>query len=297
MHKKNRKNKFIFLAVIVTAIFIVSSFFIGLEKNTSEKKTEGIMLLIEFEETQGLENFVNEINDRNIPSLLLVSSDFVLKNCEEIKKLQLKGVEVGGTFSEYPLWDINYDEQYRIMRETKDNIEKCTGRMRIFGSKYFAYDENTLRSAQNLKIEFILARGTTGPKATIYKPIDYNVKIFSVSNVGSKYWGTGSLCDYSYWARGGDPKEFEIELKNASKESKISPVTHTYIGGLKQKWNEVYMNFFDTTEIKWQTLDEFGTPDITLYYSQIPNNREVQYETPKPKIPLDQEENVQNICG
>jgi hypothetical protein len=42
-------------------------------------------------------------------------------------------------------------------------------------------------------------------------------------------WGTGSLCDYSYWAREGSPEEFGDELFAALEYDKISPVSHTYI--------------------------------------------------------------------
>lgn len=297
MNKKiKNKNKYTLSFLIILLIIIL--FFILIPLTNPKKETEGLMILIEFEGMEGLTNFSNELKNRDIPSLLIVSSEFVTQNCEELKKLQLQGVEIGGVFSTYPLWDKNYDEQFEIIKNTKNSIEKCTGEMRVFGSKYFAYDINTIKAAEKLGIEFVLARGTTGAKATIYKPIEYNVKLLSVSNVASKDWGTGSLCDYSYWAREGTPEDFEIELQTAAKnETKISPVSHTYIGGLKKRWNEIYLNFFDTTKINWMNLTEFGKIDQILPFIEIPQNREVQYTTPNPKIPLDEEENIKNVCA
>ena len=80
-----------------------------------------------------------------------------------------------------PLWDVSYDEQLRVVKDTKDRIYNCTGKsIRIFGSKYFAYDENTLKAAQENGIEYVFARGTTGAKATVYEVEEYDVKIFSI---------------------------------------------------------------------------------------------------------------------
>jgi len=266
-----------------------------------EKKCEttGLMLLIEFDGTEGLNNFVFELQKREIPSLLIVTAEFVNEHCENIRTLQRYGVEIGGTYSQKAFWDVPYDEQFEAMRVTKEAIEACTGKpMRLFGTRYFAYDENTIKAAASLGISYVLARGTTGAKATIYKPEEYNVKIFSVSNVSSTSWGTGSLCDYSYWAREGSPEEFGEELFAAATNNiKISPVSHTYIGGLKAAWNAEYLNFFDTVDVTWMDLDEFGCVDEIKPFAEIPDNREVQYTTPKPLVPLEDEPNVNNPCA
>ncbi|MGA1864072.1 MAG: polysaccharide deacetylase family protein [bacterium] len=268
------------------------------EPEAETTETRALMLLIEFEGVEGLDNFVYELQERDIPSLLIVSSDFVAENCENIKKLQEYGVEVGGVCSQEPFWDKPYQEQFEAIKTTKETIEACTGKpMRVIGSRYFAYDVNTLQAAENLGVPYVLARGTTGAKATIYKPEEYDVRIFSVSNVSSPKWGTGSLCDYSYWAREGSPEDFGDELFNALKYDKISPVSHTYLGGLKAAWNEQYINFFDNADVIWTDLDSFGEIDITQPFSEIPQNREVQYTTPKPLIPLDEEANIDNPCS
>jgi hypothetical protein len=269
------------------------------EETVAIPDTTGIMLLIEFEGTEGLENFVYEMNERDIPGLLMVSAGFVEDNCELIRTMQDYSIEVTGVYPEKPLWDVSYDEQYDIMSDTKTRVEACTGvPMRAFSSRYFAYDENTVKAAEALEIPYVMARGTTGAKATIYQPEEYDVKIFSVSNVDSESWGTGSLCDYSYWAREGEPGDFRQEMFGAyQKYDKISPVSHTYIGGLKARWNEVYLNFFDQTDINWVGLDEFGQVDVYATFAEIPDNREVQYDTPKPATPLDEEPDVDNPCS
>jgi hypothetical protein len=292
--------------VILLILFLVLLF---LAKNRSsndatsevdgKSKTEALMLLIEFEGTEGLVNFVNNIKDRDIPALLIASPDFVIDNCNSINTiLSFHDVEIAGLDASKPLWDVPYEEQLSIMKETRDRIKECTGEdIKVFGSKYFAYDENTVKAAEELGIEYVLARGTTGAKATIYKPTEYDVKIFSVSNVDSQNWGTGSLCDYSYWAREGRPEDFQEELFNSLKYEKISPVSHTYIGGMKKLWNDVYLKFFDEADIEWVGLDQFGEVDINSSFKDIPDNREVKYDTPHPAIPLEEEENVSNPCA
>ncbi|MBN2374372.1 hypothetical protein JXL19_11360 [bacterium] len=267
--------------------------------NPSEdtSKRMGLVLLSESSDSvAGLNNFVYELQSRGIPALLGVTASFAVANCENIKKLQKYGVEIRASYSSEAFWDKPYDEQYQLMRDTIQTIEACIGkRVRVFGSRYFAYDENTVKAAEALGIEYVLARGTSGAKATIYKPHEYNVKIFSVSNVDSEKWGTGSLCDYSYWSREGSIEQFREELFGSLNYDKISPVSHTYIGGLKASWMEVYLDFFDNADVNWVNLDVFGAIDVTLPFSEIPQNREVQYTTPIPLIPLNEEPDVENL--
>ena len=268
-------------------------------KQKEDSSTQALMLMIEFEGTEGLVNFVNDIKERDIPGVLIVSADFVVENCEVVNTLlKYHDIQLAGVNSSKPFWDVPYEEQLATMKDTKEKIFSCTGiDIKIFGSRYFAYDENTVKAAQELGIDYVFARGTTGAKATIYKPLEYDVKIFSVSNVDSQNWGTGSLCDYSYWAREGVASDFEKELFGALKYEKISPVSHTYIGGLKRSWNDVYLKFFDQSDIDWVDLDTFGEIDSSMAFTDIPSNKEVQYETPHPAVPLDEEENISNPCA
>ena len=86
-----------------------------------------------------------------------------------------------------------YDEQLARMSKAKDAVEKITHKpMQMFGSRYFAYDENTLKAADALGVGYVLGRGTAGALATIYAPREYKAKIISVSNVPFGDMGTGS---------------------------------------------------------------------------------------------------------
>jgi hypothetical protein len=292
----------ILLSFVVLSLGVYLFYLLKEDRSTEDEQSispEGLMLLIEFEDTVGLNNFVYQMNERDIPGLLSVNADFVEENCEFIKGLQDYNIEIAGSAPGEPFWDIPYDEQYKIIKDTKDRIEACTGReMRVIGSRYFAYDENTLKVAEDLGIEYVFARGTTGPKATIYKPDEYDVKLFSVSNIDSPKWGTGSLCDYSYWAREGTPEDFRDEVYSAFETyEKVSPVSHTYIGGLKERWNNIYLDMFNNLDVNWVDLDRFGSVDIYDSLQNIPINREVQYTTPKPEITLDEETDIDNPCA
>lgn len=305
MNKRLLTTLAIILAVILLLLsgyFLHTQYFSSTDtqENSSQQTTpKALMLLIELEDTQGVVNFVDNLKQRDIPGLLLVSANYVEENCEVVKSLlNYHDIEIAGVDGSQPYWDLDYEHQSNSIKEVKEKIHQCTGKnIRVFGSKYFAYDENTVKAAQENDIEYVLARGTTGAKSTIYKPDEYDVKIFSVSNVESHNWGTGSLCDYSYWAREGTPSDFEVELFSALKHEKISPVSHTYIGGIKESWNNVYLKFFDETEVEWLDLDEFGNIDLYIPFSEIPTNREVQYDTPHPAVPLEEEENLSNPCS
>jgi hypothetical protein len=286
--------------ILILLIAYFAIYFLQIDQPQVEsEEPQGLMVLIEFEGTEGLNNFVYIMNERSVPGLLSVSADFVEENCEFVKDLQQYDIEIAGAAPGEPFWDIPYEEQYETIKDTKDRIEACIGtEVRVVSSRYFAYDENTLKAADELGIEYVFARGTTGAKATIYKPEEYDVKIFSVSNIDSPKWGTGSLCDYSYWAREGTPQDFMDEVYSAfDTYEKVSPVSHTYLGGLKERWNEVYVEMFDNLEVNWVNLDTFGEVDVYASIDDIPVNREVQYTTPKPEIPLDEEAEVNNPCS
>lgn len=262
-------------------------------------QTRGIMLLIEYKNTEGLVNFVNDLYERNIHSLLSASPDFVEENCDVIKKLLNYNVELVSQNPSGSFWDIPYEEQYELIKNSKDRIETCTGKpLRVVSSRYFASDENTVKAAEELGIPYVLARGTTDTEAIVFKPEEYDVSIISVSNIPSIKWMYGSLCDYSYWVREGTPEDMEAELIAGLENKKMTPVTHTNIGGYKSQWNNMWLKFFDNNNITWQTLDEFATADMTLPMWQIPRNKNAPYTpTKRPIIPYDEEENVQNPCA
>jgi hypothetical protein len=162
----------LFIILISLTAYLAYSFFLD-GKNLDQKdgtitSTQSLMLLIEFEDTVGLNNMVFQMHERDIPGVLLVSADYVEANCEFVKGLLDYDIEIAGVYPHNPLWDVEYEEQYEIVKDTKDRIEACIDtKLRAFGSRYFAYDENTIKAAQELGIEYVFARGTTGAKATI----------------------------------------------------------------------------------------------------------------------------------
>jgi len=171
----------------------------------------------------------------------------------------------------------------------KEKLDVCSGKStRVFGSKYFAYDESTLQIADKLGIDYVMARGTAGARAVAYKAEEYNARIISVSNVPSKQLGTGSLCDESLWCRGETPEDLR-KLLFDFKEDRIALVAQTHLSGVKRNWRNIYREFLDQHRINWQSIDDFVQEPVVLPNSRIPVNTRADYRTPRPKIPLEDE--------
>ena len=178
------------------------------------------------------------------------------------------------------------------MREVKQSVERITHKpMRVFGSRYFAYDENTLRAADALGMNYVLGRGIAGALATIYAAREYKAKIISVSNVPFAEMGSGSLCDYSLWARGSTGKEFGsvVDKVLASGLSGLILVSHAYIGGLYVEWWRVYEAALANKHVTWRAFDQWvGSVKVAAQpLADIPINREVKYDVPRPAVPLE----------
>ena len=271
-------------------------------------KPVGLVQLIEFHNIQGLRNWAHELEERGLKSLVFVQKNILEAHSTEIKWLSDAGHEIAGGHAEDAFWDVEYETQFAIMSETKELVEEITGRpMRVFGSRYFAYDENTLAAADALGVEYVLARGTSDVEAIIYVPDEYDCKIISVSNVTFEDMGRGSLCDYSLWARGATAEEFGEALDDAIAKhpKRIMFATHTYLGGMKATWWEQYRRLLDSDEIRWAAdFDEWASPEsgvnIRVPLRQVPADREVTYTTPTPSEPLDELDDVDwmhNPCG
>jgi hypothetical protein len=171
--------------------------------------------------------------------------------------------------------------------------------MRVFGSRYFAYDEITLKAADALGVEYILGRGTKDVEAVVYQPKEYRVKIISVTNVDvGEPMGRGSLCDYSLWARGADAEEFGkiFDESIAKKPTNMILVSHAYLGGTRLEWWKEYERALSLDQINWNGFNEWieGQNIITLANADIPLNKEVKYVQPKPAKPM---EDYQPIPG
>lgn len=309
----------ILMIIFLISLFIVMSFFITnkkpVQKNIKEEATPGLMILIESTmEPTGLIEMVSEMKRRDIFGILMLTPEFVAKNCEEVKEsLSYGNIEIVPSNVGAPFWDIPYEEQKERISEMLNGIESCTGiKPRIISSRYMASDSNTIKAAEDLGIEYITARGTTGAKATVYQPEGYNVKILSVSNIQQVPFEYGSLCDYSFYERAGTPDNMKQELARAlepltSKEKawfgeypRITPVSHTYIGGNLKQWNDMWLEFWDNSNIKWVDLDTFmAQPDWVMPLWQIPTNKNNPYtlEKIRPLTPYEIEEKVNNMCA
>ena len=253
------------------------------------KKIEGLFLIIERRNIKGLKHWSDELERRGIPAIIQIDEYMIEKYSEVIRNLSDRGFEIGGAYNERPFWNETYGFQYEELSRIQNKVQSCINKpMRIFNSKYFAYDEVTLSVSEKLGVHYILARGTVGAQAVVYKPEEYSTKIISVSNVPSKEMGTGSLCDESLWCRGATPDDFRKFLFSL-KEDRIILVAQTHLSGVKLHWWNVYQNVLDADIIAWESLEEFAVNPIVLPNAQIPLNTEVQYVTPKPKIPLEQE--------
>lgn len=311
------KNKIVIL-ILLLAILIMGliSFCCYLKfgyKKSAEVK--GIMILIEStDKPTGLAELVSQMKERNIYGLLMITPEFAQANCQEVKDALSKGnIEIVASNVGSPFWDVPYEEQKTRITEMLDGIEKCTGiRPRIISSRYMASDMNTVKAAEDLGIPYITARGTTEAKATVYQPEGYHVKILSVSNIPLVPFEYGSLCDYSFYERAGSPKDMMAELMRATEPltdkekarygdyQRITPVSHTYIGGYLKQWNDMWLEFWNNKNIKWVSLDEFmAEPDWTIPLWQIPINKNNPYteEKIRPLVPYEEEEKIQNPCA
>ncbi|HOX00201.1 MAG TPA: hypothetical protein PK545_06215, partial [Deltaproteobacteria bacterium] len=138
---------------------------------TSE--TEALMVLVEYESMDGLVNFMFECQERGIKPAVLSKGSFVAEHCQVFKMLQMYGLEIIGWCGPV-LWGMSYAEQRDLARWTKDTIEACTGSpLKAIGTRLFGTDVTTCRIAEELGIPYVFARGTTGTRATVYKPAEH----------------------------------------------------------------------------------------------------------------------------
>ena len=279
-------------AILIAMMFAVAG--------RAETPTNGLIMLIEFEKIEGVRHWESELDQRGLTALIQAQFNVLNEYPKDFERLATKGYPIAGLYAEKPFWDVPYDEQYARMREAKEAVEQITHKpMRLFGSRYFAYDVNTLRAADALGIEYVLGRGTAGALATIYAPREYKAKIISVSNVPFAEMGTGSLCDYSLWARGSTDQDFAamVDKVIASRQSDLILVSHAYLGGTSVQWWRTYENALARNEVKWRGFDEWvrSVKVGELPYAEIPVNREVKYDVPRPAVPLDKLELLPNL--
>lgn len=288
-------KKPIFLILIILVVILSTVFYFYQNKDTN-----GMIMLIEFEKIEGVLNWERELDNRGIGALVKVQDNVLEEYPDVFKRLANKGYEVAGGYDIAPFWDMPYEEQYQYMKEAQELIYNTTGKeMRVFGSRYFAYDENTLKAADALGIEYILARGTQGVKATVYAPEEYKVKIISVSNIVFEDMGSGSLCDYSLWARGADANDFQKVVNESLSEDaeNLILVSHAYLGGTRQEWWNVYQNALNSNKVNWISFDSWisKVKVSSMLNKDIPINKEVKYVAPTPAKAIEDFEPIPNL--
>ena len=262
-------------------------------KKSNSANVEGLLLVIDRLNEKGLNRWCDELERRAIPGVISMHEETIDHHCDLVKSISDRGFEIASGYKGGPFWNEPYEFQFTRMSHIKEHVEACIRKpLRIFHSKYFAYTEDTLKIADKLGIEYILARGTAGARAVVYRPEEYSVKIISVSNVPSKTMGTGSLCDESLRSR-TEPPETLRELLFNLKEDRIILVAQTHVSGVKVHWWNVYQDFFDAGIVSWKSLAEFVTEPVVLPNARIPINTEADYMESRPLIPLEHEEEFQ----
>lgn len=303
IRKKNNKISFDFLSRIIILLIVLGLIGIVFKPDflIKTKKINAMMMLIEFEKIDGVLQWEKELDSRKLTALIKVQGNVLEENPKVFKRLAEKGYEVAGGYDAAPFWNMSYDQQYKYLKEAKEKVEKITGKeMRVFGSRYFAYDETTLRAADALGIKYILGRGVNDVEATVYQPNEYKVKIISVTNVDvGEPMGRGSLCDYSLWARGADAEEFgKIFNESVAKNpNNMILVSHAYLGGTRLEWWQEYEKALSLEKIKWNSFDKWmqNQKIIKMSNTDIPINNEVKYVQPQPAKAMEDYEPIPGL--
>lgn len=301
-NKTNKLNQLILGAILLLSVLVM---FLVLKeekiKETANLKINTMLMLIEFEKIDGVLQWEKELDKRNLTALVKVQDNVLEENPEVFTRLANKGYEIAGGYDKAAFWDMSYEEQYKYLKESKDLVERITGKeMRVFGSRYFAYDETTLKAADALGIKYILGRGVNDVEAMVYQPKEYKVKVISVTNVDvGEPMGRGSLCDYSLWARGADAKEFGKILSQsvAKKPTNMILVSHAYLGGTRLEWWKEYEKALASDKITWNGFDKWLEKQkiVILPNNEIPMNKEVKYVNPNPAKAMENYEPIPGI--
>jgi hypothetical protein len=243
-------------------------------------------------EIDGLLKWEFELRDRGLTAMVKASNPVLETYPEVFRRLAQEGHEIIGG---YPgiCWDMPYEEQHAAMQAVKTQMESLTGKpMRVFACSYSSYDENTLKAAEVLGVPYVLARGTEDVRALIYRPTEYDVGLLEVSNVEFGELGKGSLCDISLYSRGATEADFAqvfAESLTKAPDSMIL-VSHPHIGGTKVGYWRVYEDALASGSVVWRTFDDWlaQVTVVSRPYSDIPENRELDYLEPQPAVPLEQ---------
>jgi hypothetical protein len=309
---KKMKKQGIFIGLFLLALieFYLIVIFFCPKCETTDKSSEeeaytsnGMILLIENDlEKDGIEIWEKELDSRGLTAIVKPSKDVLYEFPETFKRLSDKGYEIAVGYGEAPCWDMSYEEQYEHMKEAVESSEEVMGKKpRIYSCQYFSYDENTMKAADELGVEYLLARGTQDVRSVVYKANEYNVKLISVSNIEFSDMGKGSLCDISLYARGATAEEFGEVVEQSFNEmnDNIMLVSHAHLGGTRADWWNVYKDALNTEKVTWRTFDDWieNLNLLEMPNADIPVNTEVKYMTPTPATPIEDLELVPELQG
>jgi hypothetical protein len=264
-----------------------------------KKPIKGMFLLVDRKSDEGLNRWVDELQRRKIPALLMADGHTLVQKPDLIKRIADKPLDIGCVYNDGALWEETHDDviawlpswlhidqpllkspydiQKQIMSLANDRLSLLTGKaMRVFSGKYFSYAPNTLKIADEMGIPYILTRGTEKERAVFYQPKEYKVTLVSVSNVPSRELGTGSLCDESLEARKETPDDFRRVLFDLDVD-RVILVAQTHVSGLRQAWWDVYMEYLDSDRVQWQALNDFVVDSKVLPNKEIPVNKRADY--------------------
>lgn len=289
-----RKKSLSFTPIFFLILFLaLVAFFLTYWRSKQQAVINGVLLLSENTgDITGYYKWVEVLDTKDFKAIIKPERAVLEKYPEYFRDLAAKGYEVATGYGEGPFWNMPYEEQYAIMKEYKEYAEGILGQpIKIFSSKYFAYDENTLKAADALGIPYILGRGSD-IKAVIYAPQEYQARILSVSNLVFGEMGSGSLCDVSLYQRGSTAEDFAQVLHDSLDQQPrdLVLVSHVYIGGTRVGWWDVYEDAINSKQVQWQSFDDWAADTLVISqpYSEIPFNDEVKYVEPKPAVPLEE---------
>lgn len=260
---------------------------------------KGMFLLVDRKSDDGLNRWADELVRRKIPALVMADGHTLVHKPDLMKRIADMHLDLGCVYNDGALWEETHDDvvawlprwleidqpfakspyeiQKQIMTLVNERLALLTGsNMLVFSGKYFSYDPNTLKIADELGVRYIFARGTEKERAVFYQPIEYKATIVSVSNVPSRELGTGSLCDESLEARRETPQDFRRVLYGLDVD-RVILVAQTHVSGLRQEWWDVYMDFLDHGPVQWQSLQDFVVDPMVLPNAQIPMNKRADY--------------------
>jgi hypothetical protein len=130
---------------------------------TKSRRPNGLFLVIDRKNEKGLIRWVDELESRKIPAVILLDEYMVDAHSSLVKNIAQRGFEICCSYSDAPFWDESHESQLEIMTRIRDKWRtRLDIDLNVFGSKYFAYTEDTLKIADALGVKYILARGTAG---------------------------------------------------------------------------------------------------------------------------------------